>query len=52
MMEAMELPDLFDVSEEQPEPLTHIVEHYAALLDVGDRDGYQVCAEFLRAVER
>lgn len=52
MMEAMELPDLFDVSEEQPEPLTHIVEHYAVLLDVGDRDGYQVCAEFLGAVER
>lgn len=37
MMEAMELPDLFDVSNEQPESLTQIVEQYAELLDVGAR---------------
>ena len=51
-METMELSDLFDVSEAQPEHLKQIVDHYVELLDVGDRDGYQVCAEFLRAVER
>ncbi len=51
-METMELPDLFDVLEEQPEHLKQIVDHYVELLEVGDGDGYQVCAEFLRAVER
>jgi len=52
MCDATELPDLFEGSEQQPEALPHIVEHYAVLLDLGDRDGYQVCAEFWRADER
>lgn len=39
MMDAMELPDLFDVSEEQPESLRRIVDRNAELLDVDDRDG-------------
>lgn len=47
----METPDLFDVHEQQPESLRVIVDHYVQLLDLGGRDGYGVCAEFLKAVE-
>lgn len=47
----MNAPDLFDFHEHQPEFLSGIVTHYEQLLDLGERDGYQVCAEFLKVVK-
>lgn len=44
--------DLFDQWELQPEALQEVTSHYGTLLEESERDGAELCREFLAAVER
>lgn len=44
--------DLFDQWELQPEVLQEVTSHYGTLLEESERDGAELCREFLSAVEK